>query len=349
MLGTRRDGRGDVDGMTRGNDDVSRRCGPYSGRVSVRVDSQPSVARWHAIGLTAYLLMLALYAAAGWHVDRAAADRRLYWILGAAALLAGVAALVGWLLGWQERRGLLIGWSVAALTVTVLAGAVEPDATQYLPGTITIAFVYIGLTCPPWRSLAILPLGVAAFVVGGDKHLPGALPSVVVTAAMWVLVAEIPARLIRQLEEKSKLLREMAQTDALTRLLNRSTLGSQLSTHAAESTVVLADLDNFKAYNDRHGHDAGDELLVAFADALRWSVRKGDAVFRVGGDEFLLLLVGADETEAKQILDRLRRHWAEIGAAVGFSAGIATGERDLLRLADERMYADKRSRGLPAG
>ncbi len=291
--------------------------------------------------------MLVLYAAAGARVDGAGVDTRLYWLLGGAALLAGVAALVGWLRGWQERRVLLLGWPVASLIVTVLAGALAPDVTREFPGTITIAFAYIGLTRPPWRSLAIVPLGVAAFVVGGAKHLPGALPNVVLTAIMWVLVAEVPAWLIARLEEQRVLLRKIAETDALTQLLDRSTLGPRLSMHASGSAVVLLDLDNFKRYNDRHGHHAGDELLVAFADALRWSVRKEDVVFRIGGDEFLLMLVGADRTEAEQVLYRLRCRWAEVGGPVGFSAGIAAGEQDLMRLADEHMYANKRSRGLP--
>lgn len=324
------------------------RSRPYSGHVSVRVDPQPSVGRWHAIGLTAFLLMLAIYAVAGAHVGGVAADRRLYWLLGGAALLAGVAALIGWLLGWQERRALLLGWPVASLVVTALGGAVDSDVTREFPGTITIAFAYLGLTRPPRHALAIVPLGVVAFVVGGAKPLPGALPNVVLTAIMWVLIAEIPAWLIARLEEQSALLRKIAQTDALTQLLDRSTLGPRLSTHASGSAVVLIDLDNFKRYNDRHGHKAGDELLVAFADALRWSVRKDDAVFRIGGDEFLLMLVGADRAQAEQVLDRLRHRWAEVDGPVGFSAGIAVGEQDLLRLADEHMYAEKRSRGLPA-
>jgi diguanylate cyclase (GGDEF)-like protein len=200
--------------------------------------------------------------------------------------------------------------------------------------------------CPPWRSLAVVPLGVAAFVVGGAKDLPGALPIVVMTAIMWVLVAEVPAWLIARLEEQSELLRKIAQTDALTQLLNRSTLEPRLSMHASGSAVALIDLDNFKRYNDCHGHESGDELLVAFADTLRWSVRKEDVVFRVGGDEFLLMLVDADRIEAEQILDRVRHRWAEVGGPVGFSAGIAVGEQNLMRLADEHMYADKRSRGL---
>jgi diguanylate cyclase (GGDEF)-like protein len=316
--------------------------------VSWRVDPQPFARRWHAIGLAAYLSMLAIYAAAGSYVDGAGVDPRLYQVLAASALVGLAVALIGRLRGWQEQRLLLVGWPMSALVVTTLVGAVEPDATRNLPGTITVSFVYVGLTCPRWRSLAVVPFGVVAFIVGGVKVLPGALPTVVAAAVMWVLVAEVPAWLIAQLEKQSALLRKIAQTDALTQLLDRSTLGPQLSVHASESAVVLIDLDSFKNYNDRYGHQAGDELLVAFADALRWSVRKGDIVFRIGGDEFLLMLLNAGRNEAEQVLDRLRQHWAEVGGTVSFSAGIAAGEQDLMRLADEHMYANKRARGLPA-
>jgi len=284
--------------------------------------------------------MLAIYAAG--------AGTRLRWVLAGAAAMGCLALLVGRLLGRQERRGLLIGWSVVSLIVTVIAGLIDPHATRDFPGMITIAFAFIGLTCRRWCSLAIVPLGVVAFVIGGSKQLPADLPKVVLTAIMWVLVAEVPAWLIARLEAQSELLKKIAHTDALTQLYDRSTLGPRLSLHASESAVVLLDLDRFKRYNDHHGHEAGDELLVAFADALRSSVREDDIVFRIGGDEFLLMLIGADRAEAEQVVDRLRRHWADRDGPVGFSAGIAAGEDDLLRLADEHMYAAKRARGLPA-
>jgi diguanylate cyclase (GGDEF)-like protein len=284
--------------------------------------------------------MLAIYAAG--------AGTGLRWLLAGAAVLGVLVLLLGWLLGWQERRRLLVGWSLASLMVTILAGAIDPQATRDFPGTITIAFAFIGLTCTRWCSPALLPLGVVAFVVGGAKQLPADLPKVVLTAVMWVLVAEVPAWLIARLEAQSTLLKKIAQTDALTQLLDRSTLGPRLSMLTRESAVVLLDLDHFKRYNDYHGHEAGDEVLVTFADALRWAVREEDIVFRIGGDEFLLMLVGADRAEAEQVVERLRRHWADCGGPVGFSAGIAAGEDDLLRLADQHMYAAKRARGLSA-
>ncbi|GAA4535100.1 hypothetical protein GCM10023161_08080 [Mycobacterium paraffinicum] len=300
----------------------------------------------HAIGLTAFLALLGLYAAAGVHAGITGRHAALNWLLGAAAVLAVSVALIGRLRGWQGRRGLLVGWPVASLVVILLAGAIEPAATRDFPGTITITFAYLGLTGRRWRSLALLPLGAAAFVVACAKPLPGSALAVVLAATMWVLVAEVPAWLIARLVQQGLMLRDIAQTDPLTQLLNRTTLAHRLSQHAGRCAVVLADLDNFKRYNDRHGHQAGDEVLVAFADALRRSARKDDIVFRIGGDEFLLLLVGADPPEAARILDGLRRRWAEAGAPVDFSAGIAAGDHDVMRLADEDMYADKRGRGL---
>lgn len=315
--------------------------------MSSPVASQPSPGRWHAIGLAALLWLLALYAAKA-HFDAAPVDSRVYWFLGAVAVAAGTVALVGRVRGWQSRRGLLICWPVASLAVTTVTGALAVGATRELPGAITITFAYIGLTCPRWRSLAMVPLGVAALAVGGHKHLTHDAVTLVLAATMWVLVAEVPAWLVARLEEQSALLRKIAHTDALTQLLDRSTLGPQLSAHANGSAVVLIDLDNFKRYNDTHGHAAGDEVLVAFAGALRRAVRDGDLVFRIGGDEFLILLVGADRAAAGHVLERLRHTWAAVGGPVGFSAGIAAEEQDLMRLADEHMYAEKRSRDLSA-
>lgn len=310
------------------------------------VEAHPSTSRWHVIGMAACLVLVALYAAAGAYLSDGTSRTRLFWLLAAAAVVIAAAGAAVRVLGRQTRAGLLLGWPAIALVVTILVGLVEPRVTQELPGTITITFAFIGLTLPRWRSLVMLPLGVAAFVVGGQKQLPGALPNVMTAVVMWLLVAEVPAWLISRLQQQSALLRSIAETDSLTGLLNRSTLEHHLSELAATSAVVVLDLDKFKRYNDRHGHHAGDELLVSFADAIRASVRKEDLVFRIGGDEFLLLVVGADRTVAEQVLDRLRRRWSAAGSPVDFSAGIATGDRDPLRLADEDMYADKRSRGV---
>ncbi|MEH3130131.1 MAG: GGDEF domain-containing protein [Mycolicibacterium neoaurum] len=306
-----------------------------------RVDLLPTAGRWHQWGAAAYLAMLALYAGAATSHDAGSAGvHQLYAVLAAAAAVAVAVLFTGHLLGLGRRRELLLGWPIAALVTTTVAGLIEPAATRDLPGTITITFAYAGLTNPPRRSLLLAPLGVLAFIVGGQHPLPAAIPKVAAAAVMWVLIAEVPAWLIARLDQQSRQLRVIA----LTGLLDRTTLAPQLDAHNADSAVLLIDLDGFKRYNDAHGHHAGDEVLVRFADTLRASIRTGDIGFRIGGDEFLAILVGADDDEAQRVIDRIRSRWSVAGAPVSFSAGTATGPTDLLKLADERMYQQKRLR-----
>lgn len=307
-------------------------------------DWRDSAAVWHGFGLIGVIAMLGLYGTAGLYLDHGNLSFSLFAVLSGAATVCAVGACIGWVSGWQGREGLLWAWPVAAMVVTLGVGIVEPAVTRALPGTITIAFVFTGLTHPPGSSVKLLPLAVAAFVVGGQKTLPAALPSVVAAAVMWVLIAEVPARLVARLKRQSELLRAMASTDPLTQLRNRTTLARQLSAHADDAMVVLIDLDNFKQYNDRYGHEAGDAVLVRFAEALRACVRGGDVIFRIGGDEFLLLLVGADHDKAQAVCAQLRQLWAQTGSTIGFSAGIASGTDDPLVAADEQMYRDKQRR-----
>ena len=74
---------------------------------------------------------------------------------------------------------------------------------------------------------------------------------------------------------------------------------------------MLADLDDFKGVNDRHGHLAGDDVLRAFADVLRDTVRDIDTAARYGGEEFALLLPGADEEGAARLAERVRATMAD--------------------------------------
>jgi two-component system cell cycle response regulator len=155
------------------------------------------------------------------------------------------------------------------------------------------------------------------------------------------------------------LLRQQADTDHLTGLLNRRAFHEQLEAvlqAALRSSrtvgLVILDIDHFKRVNDDHGHQTGDAALVAVAQALRDSVRERDIVARLGGEEFALVLPGTGADASFVIAERARE---QVAAQTSFdlrltlSAGLATYPGDgqdveaLMRCADNALYAAKRA------
>jgi diguanylate cyclase (GGDEF)-like protein len=152
-----------------------------------------------------------------------------------------------------------------------------------------------------------------------------------------------------------------ALVDGLTGLANRRAASDALHAEAARAqrletplSVVLADLDGFKDVNDAHGHAVGDEVLRVFAEVLRETLRESDVAGRWGGEEFLLLLPGADEEGAAQLADRVRSALAARsipGASdlrVTASFGVAeyageTNTEELVAAADSALYRAKRA------
>jgi diguanylate cyclase (GGDEF)-like protein/PAS domain S-box-containing protein len=148
-----------------------------------------------------------------------------------------------------------------------------------------------------------------------------------------------------------------ATTDGLTGLVNHRSFHDALRAEATRCTryghplsVVLLDLDGFKGVNDRHGHQAGDELLVAVARGLEQMTRATEVVARLGGDEFAILLPETTAEGAAATAERVRGAVAalpgDVGHGVTVSAGIADlaqagGTEDLMRAADRALYRAK--------
>jgi diguanylate cyclase (GGDEF)-like protein len=150
--------------------------------------------------------------------------------------------------------------------------------------------------------------------------------------------------------------RFLADHDPLSRLLNRRALlhALQEAGERAEDNLALVflDLDNFKQINDRHGHVIGDRVLEKYGSLLNEHVRAEDSAFRVGGDEFAVLLRKAGEHDAREvvarIIDATESNIDPLVRTLNASFGIATSScrqepEELLRIADEAMYQAKRS------
>ncbi len=155
-----------------------------------------------------------------------------------------------------------------------------------------------------------------------------------------------------------ELLRAQARTDSLTGMLNRRAFYERMAEELARGertdskvSVVLLDIDHFKAINDEHGHAEGDRALQEIAARLQATIRTDETAARYGGEEFALIAAGADSKAAVELAERARAAIAEIefhGRMLSASAGVATWPTDgdnpdrLLEASDRAMYTAKR-------
>jgi two-component system cell cycle response regulator len=164
--------------------------------------------------------------------------------------------------------------------------------------------------------------------------------------------------LFDRLEEQHQLLREMAHRDRLTALYNRHYLSEVVPPMFAEAkkkkapvSAIVVDVDFFKRVNDTHGHAVGDEVLVRVAHVLDAPVGAKRIALRTGGEEFLLLLPGADLPAAIAEAERLRVTIEQLrpaGLAITASLGVATRQPEeafdpLFSRADSALYRAKES------
>ena len=154
--------------------------------------------------------------------------------------------------------------------------------------------------------------------------------------------------------------RRVAVIDPLTGLLNRSAfaqrlleLQHQLDQGAASSLgFLIGDIDHFKRINDEHGHPVGDAVLRDVAYAMRSELRAFDLIYRLGGEEFAILLPGADAEKTREIAERLRAAVARsdtggVSVTMSFGAGAVCGSdvrlAQLYAQADAALYEAKRA------
>jgi diguanylate cyclase (GGDEF)-like protein len=303
--------------------------------------------------------------------------------LGAAlALRRGIRLFIGSELGWPGAA-LAVG---AVLLAASLPAEGSSRATQAVLNFGALAAVYVGISADLWRhardglhwrwpALLALPAMLGAAALAARAMLALVRPGSVITdmtqhstlniasaLAYTVLVLLLHATLLTLL--LSRLLGELhqlARRDPLTGLLNRRAMHAALDKQARRVrraadtfSVLMIDIDHFKAVNDRHGHDAGDQALTHVARLLTQSLRTQDRVSRFGGEEFVVLLPDTDADQARTVAEQLRlqvrgqpTHVGGGGVPLSVSIGVAQWAgptEDLSRLlsrADAALYRAK--------
>ena len=203
------------------------------------------------------------------------------------------------------------------------------------------------------------PAGQAAAGRRDGRSAQSSLPLLENIARQQQSLELVAARArIAELEAELKAVRELASRDPLTRALNRRGLEEAFQREAGRArreggvlSLAVLDLDDFKRINDTHGHAIGDEALKHLTRVIGESLRPGDCLCRLGGEEFALLLPGTDAGSTQKALRRLLADLAgrpvgETAARLSFSAGVATGHGnesldELLDQADRATYAAK--------
>jgi two-component system cell cycle response regulator len=169
---------------------------------------------------------------------------------------------------------------------------------------------------------------------------------------------ELEAKIVRIIHERDlkKELSRLSITDPLTSVFNRRHFFSRLKEEMVRAnrqkhplSLMLVDLDNFKEFNDTHGHLAGDELLKNVGGLIVRSIRDGvDAVFRYGGDEFAVILIDAELSTAEEIGKRIQQAFREHVKITGTTGCAKYSEdmavNDLVSEADKLLYAAKTAR-----
>jgi diguanylate cyclase (GGDEF)-like protein len=274
---------------------------------------------------------------------------------------------------------LVIAWALSGITATLIVNMSRPPTYTYHIAIDALVLLASYLIVPSHISARLLvgtgfTVAIALLFLTG-KRVADPMTLNVVWATLFLANAmglAVSCRLstlrrrqyraILELQQIRDTLHDMAMTDSLTGVLNRRRLFEIASAAIHESrrtgeplAVIAIDLDHFKQVNDRFGHAAGDDVLAALARVLREQTRRHDAVGRIGGEEFAIVLPDTSLQTARDVAERIRAglHALEVNidgsvVPVTVSLGVAAlrpgdeAPEDVLKRADRALYAAKR-------
>lgn len=257
-----------------------------------------------------------------------------------------------WMTGDTARSGFFM--AVVACGGAVAVGAVvgEPGLFWLYPCLVTSFF----LTEPRYAIFINLAAVVALMVHGVAFSSTVQMWSFAATA---VVVSCCAYAFAHRNENQRERLEHLATIDPLTGVKNRRSMDEELTMAVASAgrtgisyALVLLDIDHFKKINDEHGHSVGDDVLTEMVALIEQNIRKADQLFRFGGEEFVLLMSGVDETGLRAVMHNLQHIMHKFlkhpGGKVTASFGVALledGETpdNWLARADEALYKAKAS------
>lgn len=254
-----------------------------------------------------------------------------------------------------------------ALTVSIL-GVLTVALGDFLTGPYLVfaTFYLIPVAVTAWFSrrnaaIAIAFLASSTGVLSTVADPGGIRPPVYLWNGFFRFITYIVVvLLIANVRTSMETIEDLAATDPLTGLMNRRQFYraaerelALASRSGSSVAVVYIDVDDLKHRNDTYGHEAGDEMLLEFANATRATTRATDLIARLGGDEFCLFFPGADSHSADELIRRLRTRLHECELfPIHFSAGIVSGPvaandmvdiETMIRQADTLMFEAKRA------
>jgi len=333
-----------------------------------------------------------------WAYDRVVRIVSWVFILATSTLVA-VTGL------WRESQAaIFVLLALAGLFVLVVHDVLPPDllgqAKYVVEGSAAITFATIlvaftgqdqspfffvfplivagaALVVSPQVTLALVSAGAIGYLVALTAAPPGSLgpetaARVGINLTALILLAYVAMVIAREQRGSRDAAIRMSTVDSLTGLFNRSFFLAAIDREIARSArsgrgfcLLMMDLDELKAINDRYGHFVGDRVLDSVADIIRDGVRRTDTAARYGGDEFVVLLPETDASGAWVLAEKIRLGVSDLVVAgaearTSMSVGVVTYPDDgrtadeLMIAADQAMYASKRTgknrvMGIPVG
>jgi len=261
--------------------------------------------------------LMITYSIAGLHFARELLNTRAY-APGLDKLTIAVTTII--------PLGILIGASLNQLVFSLILAFILNSSFALLFIALGVAALKAGADFARlflFSSVqAAICIGISTMAVGGIvPYNDFTFKAIEVGMALEaVLLAVIIAQQFRMAQRDKVMAETYARTDPLTGLLNRrgfqemaNKLWENFERNGRNVSIVLLDIDHFKNINDRYGHIKGDEVLVALAECIQQTIRKGDVSARWGGEEFILLLPETDRQEALMQTERLRQAIETLG------------------------------------